>query len=779
MFQFLRVLTEKDTRCVGLHGPTWRTAWLSRVALFVFGIATLCLIAVGPAACADAPGKTWGEPLIKEPFDKSPFRPVEIPAWLEDVTAYIFSSPEEAVEFKAQMAPLGIGGIDYVYYPSKLLPMAPGTDPNEMQKKVDAFKKAGIRCIAAIPPRIMMDPYAKHPEWRSKKTRDEVTPEISPENPYGGYLCMMGPWGDYLIDVLDEAMTMYPGIVGYSFDGIHDSGACYCDNCRNAYKKEVGADIPDVNLDDPAFRKYQHWLDRRIENFCFKLQNRLKAKNPDFALVTWTTNAGRFGHFLSIPRNMPARMNLLFDSPGQEFWLDETNRGNTVVPAFANAYIWAVSNHRHAHSEPYLMSHGNPYSTDSFPPHELIRRVMLTITWGAQVGLATGWTNLHDTCKQALLEVDKRKAWLTHKQAEPWAAMVMSDNTNNFYGRDPEKDEERYLSNVLGTFRATMEEHLPTLVVNDWNLTLDFLKPYKVLVLPNTACISEQQAAVIRQYVKNGGGLVASVDASLFDEMGNPRKDFLLSDVFGVHYRGMITGAGGVATDLDPNFAMGVDASYWEKRKNIFDFMQGTHPIFDTPRLKQYIGGKAVTFKGQAAGVSVDADRQTIGMMTSREAGSKAMPAIVIGQYGKGRVAYLAAGFDSAYYLYPYPYQRLLVTEAMKWAASAPPTISVDAPMCVHFTTYRQKKDGERLVVHLYNDLNTAGNHAKPDDDTPLREESIPISGIKVRFKGYKITSFHLEPQGTTLKARKTADGMEVTVPKLDVHTMVIAELGK
>ena len=54
--------------------------------------------------------------------------------------------------------------------------------------------------------------------------------------------------------------------------------------------------------------------------------------------MTWTTNAGRFGHFLSIPRNMPARMNLLLDAPDQEFWLDETNRGTTIVPAFANAY---------------------------------------------------------------------------------------------------------------------------------------------------------------------------------------------------------------------------------------------------------------------------------------------------------------------------------------------------------------------------------------------------------------------------------------------------------
>ena len=66
---------------------------------------------------------------------------------------------------------------------------------------------------------------------------------------------------------------------------------------------------------------------------------------------------GGSGTFLSIPRNMPARMNLLLDAPDQEFWLDESNRGTTIVPAFANAYIWALYEspsgiQRTVHSEP-------------------------------------------------------------------------------------------------------------------------------------------------------------------------------------------------------------------------------------------------------------------------------------------------------------------------------------------------------------------------------------------------------------------------------------------
>ena len=139
----------------------------------------------------------------------------------------------------------------------------------------------------------------------------------------------------------------------------------------------------------------------------------------------------------------------------------------------------------------------------------------------------------------------------------------------------------------------------------------------------------------------------------------------------------------------------------------------------------------------------------------------------------------MAAGIDSAYYLYPYPYQRLVMAQAIRWAASAQPMLEVDAPMCVQSTIYRQKKDGERLVVNLYNDLNSAGNHARPDEDVPLREEIIPLYNIGVTFTGYPISRVHLEPGAVELKVTKEGDKTKVVVPRLDIHCMVVAELGK
>jgi hypothetical protein len=517
-----------------------------------------------------------------------------------------------------------------------------------------------------------------------------------------------------------------------------------------------------------------------MENLVHRMQTRLKGIKPEVALVTWTTNAGRYGHFLSIPRNIPARMNLLLDAPDQEFWLDETNRGTTIVPAFANAYIWATTNHRVAFSEPYLLSHGNPYGKDSFPPHEILRRMMLAVTYGAAPSIAVAQPpRLQAELYACLDEVARRKPWLTHKRPERYAALVMSDNTRNFYGRSAGAVEERYLAGVFGAFRACVEEHLPLAVINDWNLNADDLAGYRLLILANTACLDDAQTAAVEKFVRDGGGLVASLDVSLFDELGNPREDFALRRVLGVEYRGLPASGGGPES-LDVNFAQSIGPDYWDKRKSVFDFQQDPAAILNRGKMQTYVGADSVTFKGPAVRVAITgpAARSVATLRAKSVPDAAPFPAVVTNSVGQGRVVYFAAGLDAGYYLYAYPYQRLALRNALDWAANAPPPLTVDAPLCVHATLLRQKRDGERLVVHLFNDVNTTAHHALPADDVPLREEVLPIHDLRLTFAPqYRLGRIHLEPAGRTLAVERSEHGTTVVVPRLNVHAMVVAEL--
>jgi hypothetical protein len=130
-----------------------------------------------------------------------------------------------------------------------------------------------------------------------------------------------------------------------------------------------------------------------------------------------------------------------------------------------------------------------------------------------------------------------------------------------------------------------------------------------------------------------------------------------------------------------------------------------------------------------------------------------------------------------AYFIAPYQYQRRLITNAVRWAAGAAnaPPVRVEAPLCVQAAFYTQR-DGARTVAHLLNEVNTTADRAIPENNPPQREEILPIAGIKVMLAGTNVTSAFQEPGHVELRLAETTGGVEVSVPRLDVHSMVVFE---
>ena len=745
-----------------------------RLALAIFLVvpaAAAASRAAEPAAAPDAPPQ------------------VSIPAWVRETTGvgYTLSGMtreqrEEAVRHGVTISEMNFVDPFYPYYDSALFhKRSPHVPLERIREEIAEYRRLGVRILAVYPPTLQGEVWTAHPDWRRIATDTTEIPEVDMEKfGHGGMLCPLGPYGEFFVSVLEEILEKHPEVDAFSFDGLHHGGGCWCAHCREAYRAETGAEIPPANLDDPAFRRYQAWADARLERLVADAQRRLKRIKPEVALVTWTTNGGRFGHFISLPRNMPARMNLQFDAPDQELWLDETNRGDTILPAFGVAYAWATTNHRVAYSEPYLMSHGNPYGKDSFPGHEILRRMMLCLTHGCGASIAVAQPpRMQEEMWAALDAVRDRREWLVGVEPEPWGALVMSDATKTFYGRSAGLVEARYLANVVGAFRAVTEEHLPVTVTEDWQLTPEFLARRAVVVLPNSACLDDRQVEALDAWVQAGGGLVASLDASLCTPLGDSRGNFALADLLGVDHRGPAATAPGAAADLDVNFAKSLPADWHEKRRGVFRWrsLPGTFLAADT-KLATWIGTDPVTFKGPAVRVEPREGTEVLATLEP-EGGGPAVPAVTARRHGRGRVVYLAAGVDAAYWQYPYPYERRVLTEAIRWAAGeATPPVRVEAPMCVHATVRRQRHgDSTRRIVHLFNDVNTTGGHALGTDDVPLREETLPIHGIRVTFRpGTVLRRVTLEPEGLVLDVEETPAGPAVTVPRLDVHAMVVAE---
>ena len=280
--------------------------------------------------------------------------------------------------------------------------------------------------------------------------------------------------------------------------------------------------------------------------------------------------------------------------------------------------------------------------------------------------------------------------------------------------------------------------------------------------------------------MRNGGGLVATCETSLFDELGQPRHNFALADLFGVDYEGArprLSGAP-IWTRTSPSSLTkntGPIARGRRKCVGAGDLLTGE--LVADRRLKSIVEGVQASFKGPLVQMSNARPPMKRAMIMFPE-GRNPIPAVVMGEQGKGRVVYMAAGFDAANYSYCYPYQRVIFATAMKWAAREPPPVAVDAPMCIQSTVFRQKDaEGERLVVHLFNGINTASDHGLPEADVPLREEVVPVGGIKVRFHKVRPMRVHLEPEGVELAPVQNGEWTEFSIPPLAVHSMVVAEL--
>jgi hypothetical protein len=706
------------------------------------------------------------------------FETIPIPEWVFGVTRMAFLTPGEVPAAAKAGAQVVHTNVIWPYFPRKRAGGGlSGEDDRRLRDLVAACHHAGMRLVLGLPPFPPVALVRQHPDWRVHPDRSDAARKVEPrEDDLGTRLCCnLGPWGDYLIALCAELIADYR-LDGFSFDGNYHPSVCFCPACTAAYRQERRRDLPDrVDLDDVAYREYLVWRGERLEDHYRRLQRRIKQADPNAVLMSWTVNAGRYGHFLTSPRAMPTRMNRLFDLPMQEWWLDETNLGGSIAPAFGAAYLRATVGDRPCASEPYLMSRGNPYSSDSFPAHERLTRCLLAVTNGNVLAESFGWSGHGASVTSDFQEIARRERYMTRTRALPWAGLLVSEQTRQFYAY---KDiPERFLPHVLGTFRAAAEEHLPLTLLNDWDLNAAALERYAVVVLANAAALSDAQVAAVRAYVRGGGGLVATGETSLCDEIGRPRRDFALADLFGVSYQGRPT-APLQRPRLDPNFAVTIDENYWRQRSGAATVTWTDHPMLQDARLRRLVPQKSATFRGPLVQVSEPAQGSEVAIRLKPEGGSgPPTPGAVLRTFGSGRVAYFAAGIDAALWSYAYPYQRRLLVRALEWTARTPSPISVKAPMCVQATCFEQAdRSGRRRIVHLFNGVNTAADHGLPAMEVPLREEVLPIHDIEVTFLRDVPKRFHCEPGGQKVMVRQEGKTVVVRLPPLEIHAMLIGE---
>ena len=463
---------------------------------------------------------------------------------------------------------------------------------------------------------------------------------------------------------------------------------------------------------------------------------------------------------------MPEALNAEVDWVNKEWW-----------DTYDVSAIWLIkrlrgsAGDRPAGVQPYMfMRHGydvqsGVYHGSSAPSEEVFYRMHKVLASGSipilWPGARQAWTEA-DSDRMSRDFVDFSP--LVHQTATLKYVACLDSFTTAAMARHSSQ-ESGVLAHRGGVARALLEAHIPFDVLSEHNLTLDRLASYKVLVLPNTACMSDRLVQLIRQYVAAGGGLVATYESSLYDAWGDRRPDFALRDLFGASYTG--------------------HAKVGPSR---IGFAAQSHPVADDPAIRRLTGTRGMTtYWGKFAQVK-NLDRSMIAPLTGitvteQQEGKDgtAWTPLLLGKRSGGRVAYFPAAMDAAYYEAGYPYQRMLLVNAIGWAAGGEPPVRVNAPMCVQAEYLTQNSGSRRrIIVHLLNDINTTTGHGSKDEkEYAIREETVALNGLTVTFAGPRPSRVYSVPGNQPLEVSQTAAGWNVAVPPLVLHSSVVAEYGR
>jgi len=261
-----------------------------------------------------------------------------------------------------------------------------------------------------------------------------------------------------------------------------------------------------------------------------------------------------------------------------------------------------------------------------------------------------------------------------------------SHRTRDWVGR--EKPGE-YFAAFQGTHKAFVYDHIPWGVVLDENVTLETLKSFAVVVLPNAGILSEAETFLFLEYVKGGGNLIITGRTGCYDRMGSPASQSILEELIGARLVAPLE-------SLD-NWVMLSEEMPEAIRSGI---------LTDWPFL---VKGPAVVYEATTAAAygKLMKPYRTTRQMEGKEgtewpmsADAPVGPALLVNHIGNGVVFTLAVSPDYATFSDHHVVEaRKLLVNAVRFLQPSP-RVRISAPVTVQATV--SDDPGERILrVHL------------------------------------------------------------------------------
>ena len=570
------------------------------------------------------------------------------------------------------------------YYPTKIGERHPGLDRDFVGEMTRALKKRGIRTIVYV----------------------------------------AGESGNHERDLNETVLPLYKEILewydidGFFIDGIHkkflnSKHPLSCEYCQKLFDKEIGGKIPQEDSDPMAFT-YRKWMNRRMDKYLEKIYRELSAIKPEIAILN--NSQWMMSRYPVTPPEYVMHVEWDLPVPIVGFYSYnfscESRYLSTLVDVRPNL-TWSLMA-----IDGYSWNDYTMREPEAFMHESAILLAACGRTYLSDNPYPSG--NPDKALMDAYTAVNKRTVELEPylKNCKPVKDVAVLHSADSVWSKAPilptfSWNPSPAYQSACGAHKVLTEGHVQMGIVNS-EVFLKTIEQYNAVILPDQRILSSEESAAIRNYVKNGGFLIATGETGLRDSSNNRQLDnFSIADVLGVDYLG--------ASDSTN--------SYIRITENIEKFRL---PAYDLHVVGNYVRVKTTTANTL---MELVPPYENLKYQTTERrwapppAEDTDGPGITLNSYGKGKAVYCASRVFESYYIENTPNLRKLGLWLLDlvYPDESRNIFLENTPINVELFF---NELGKERFVHL---INFTAN--KRDIGTPSVQDFITVHGIRVKVR--------------------------------------------
>ncbi len=640
---------------------------------------------------------------------------------------------------------------EYAYYNSKVAPKCPGLGERDvLREAVDAAKPHGLPVIVYCVVQANGYPLRKHPEYKMRDHEGNAIDRV----------CLNSGFMGHLKVVVDEMLAY--GIQGFHIDmldqGFGPPYGCWCGNCRERFGKDYGRPMPPGVTWDEDWDRMMEFRYNTSERFERDIYAHIKSKQPDCSVD--------FNYHGNPPFSFE-----IGQRPVQHAHVGDFVTGECGVWAFGPLHtsLEAMFLRGTDPAKPFqvVIQRGVRHYHDQTtrPLNDLRWEALTLLMHGAQMTIVDK-TPFDGSLDRVAYErygavfrevLAKKEHFGRGHTPLPGVGVLFSHRTRDWFARETPR---KYFEPVYGAHKALVHGHIPMEFLFDENLSAERLKNCRVVYLPGAAIVERREAELLRDYVREGGKLLLTGWTGTHDRMGAPLAAGALEDLIGARLvRLLDTDDNHVSFPADAGeldaLAAGIPRGW--------PFLARGAGVVYEPTTAKAFGELHKPWR------SMLQQQGKEGFFLPQSPEKPVGPAVLVNEYGKGRVVTITAAPDTAIAgEWGMAEDRMLLENAVRFLDPNPP-VRVTAPKFTESVVTRGPEP-DTLRVHftacVFPPQNTAQDRPK---SVPGIIEDAPIFRARIEVADGVALAVPFN-QSTAVRV----DGNMVEAQIEDIHEVIV-----